>query len=545
MRVLVAPDKFRGTLSASAAASAIGRGWQRGDPAAHVTLLPMADGGEGTLDVLVEALHGETVEVAVTGPFGEPLSAPFGLVVADGVRTGVVEMARASGLALVGRAHPDPKAATTRGTGELIVAAVHSGIERLLVTVGGSATNDGGAGMAQALGFRLLDADGRDLGPGGGELLRLARIDAAGADPATRGIDVIVATDVDNPLTGPEGASATYGPQKGATPADVDLLDRGLSRLAAIVRRDLGADVERLPGGGAAGGLAAGLVAFCGARLQRGATVVMDAVGFAAVLRNADLVVTGEGSFDAQSLRGKAPGAVLAAAREAGVQAIVLCGRSSAVPAGLRVVSLAERFGLGTAFGLPRESLETLAAEVAAETAGTSAGGGPEGGPAGPGRGGLMSKAIGRFEAAAAQTGLPLEILRFPEGTRTAADAARAIGCDVGQIVKSLVFVADGEPFLALTSGANRADTARLAALLGAQEVRRADADEVRAATGFAIGGTPPFGHPRALTVLIDRDLTAFDEVWAAAGTPDAVFRLSSADLVGASGGRVEDFAAR
>jgi prolyl-tRNA editing enzyme YbaK/EbsC (Cys-tRNA(Pro) deacylase) len=156
-----------------------------------------------------------------------------------------------------------------------------------------------------------------------------------------------------------------------------------------------------------------------------------------------------------------------------------------------------------------------------------------------------MSKAIGRFEAAAANSGVRLEIVRFPEGTRTAADAAQAIGCDVGQIVKSLVFVADGEAFLALTSGANRADTARLAALLGATSVRRADADEVRAATGFAIGGTPPFGHPQVLPVLIDRDLATFDEVWAAAGTPDAVFRLSPGDLIAASGGRVVDFAVR
>jgi glycerate kinase len=348
-----------------------------------MTLLPMADGGEGTLDVLLTELKGERFEVEVTGPLGEPVWAPFGVVVVDGVRTGVVEMATASGLALVGRDRRDPAGATTRGTGELIGAAMRAGIERLVVTVGGSATNDGGAGMAQALGFRLLDAGGYELGPGGAELIRLDRIDATSADPGLRHIGVIVATDVDNPLTGPEGASATYGPQKGATDVDVELLDRALQRFADVVRRDLGIDIEDLAGGGAAGGLGAGMVAFCGARLQPGAGVVMDAVGFGSRLRDADLVVTGEGSFDAQSLRGKAPGAVLAAARDAGVPGVVLCGRSSAVPAGLRVASLADRFGLAAALDRPRETLEALAAEVAAEMTGTDIAPDPAG--AGPG----------------------------------------------------------------------------------------------------------------------------------------------------------------
>ena len=366
VRVLVAPDKFRGTLSASDAAAAIARGWQRGDPGAAVVPLPLADGGEGTLDVLLLALHGEAIDTQVTGPFGEPVRARFGLVDVAGVPTAIVEMALASGLALVPPGAGDPKVTTTRGTGELILAAARAGARRILVTVGGSATNDAGAGMAQALGFRLLDAGGDGLGPGGAELLRLERIDGSGVEPVLADVGVVVATDVTNPLTGPEGASATYGPQKGAAPEDVELLDRALARFADVVRRDLGVDVRDLPGAGAAGGLGAGLVAFLGAKLQEGARVVMDAVGFDARLRAADLVVTGEGSFDEQSLHGKAPGAVLAAARAAGAAAVVLCGVATVAPPGIRVASMVDRFGREAAIERPSETLEALAEGVAA-----------------------------------------------------------------------------------------------------------------------------------------------------------------------------------
>ncbi len=364
MRVLVAPDKFKGTLTAAEATEAIARGWRRTDPAATVTPLPLADGGEGTLDAILAALSGDAFQAVVTGPLGDPVVARYGVVEAVAGPTGVVEMAEASGMTLIPEHRRDPRVATTRGTGELILAAVARGAGHILVCIGGSATNDGGAGMGQALGYRLLDGEGRDLEPGGAALLRLDRIEGSRRRPEIDGLDVVVASDVDNPLTGSRGASAIYGPQKGATPADVDLLDRALRRFAEVIRRDLGVDVERIAGGGAAGGLGAGLVAFLGARLQSGADTVMGAVGFDALLRDADVVVTGEGSFDEQSLQGKAPGAVVDAAARAGIPAIVLCGRSAVAPAGVVVLSLVERYG-EEGLTHPAEALERLAGDAA------------------------------------------------------------------------------------------------------------------------------------------------------------------------------------
>ncbi len=366
-RVLVAPDKFKGTLAAREAGEAIARGWRRGDPSAAVDVVPVADGGEGTVDALVAALGGSIVTARVTGPLGEAVDADFGLVQPAGAPLGVVEMASASGLSLVPENARDPIRATTRGTGELILAAAARGVRRVLVCVGGSATNDGGAGMAQALGFRLLDAGGADLAPGGGELRRLDRIDASGVAAAIGPIRFEAAVDVDNPLIGPTGASAVYGPQKGASPRDVETLDRALERFAAVVRRDLGVDVARMAGAGAAGGLGAGLVAFLEATLRPGAEVVMEAIGLEARIRASDLVVTGEGSFDAQSLHGKAPSAVLEAAARAGVAAIVFCGRADTRPEGVEVHSLVERFGERAAVERTAACLEQLAADVAAE----------------------------------------------------------------------------------------------------------------------------------------------------------------------------------
>jgi glycerate kinase len=372
VRVLVAPDKFKGTLSASEAAEAIARGWVRGDPRAEPVLVPMADGGEGTLDVLVEALAGTEVPLRVTGPLGDPVDARYGLVTAGGRPTAVVEMAAASGLGLVPADRRDPTITSTRGTGELILAAAGAGAERILVAVGGSGTNDAGAGMAQALGVRLMDERGEELGPGGAELLRLDRIDARGLVPVLRGTEVVVATDVDNPLVGSHGASAVYGPQKGATPADVRLLDRALGRFARIAARDLGVDVADLPGAGAAGGLGAGLVVFLGASLVRGAEVVAEAVDLERRIDSADAVVTGEGSFDAQSLRGKAPGVVVRMALRSGIRPVVLCGVAdgSGATDGLVVASMADRFGKEAALGRPAETLEALATEVGAGFAG-------------------------------------------------------------------------------------------------------------------------------------------------------------------------------
>ena len=365
MRVLVAPDKFKGTLTAEQAAEAIARGWRRGDPNAEVEMVPMADGGEGTLDALVAALGGERFTEKVSGPLGDSVRAEFAMVAAEAGPLGVVEMARASGLELIAPTRRDPKHTTTRGTGELILAACRRGAGRVLVCIGGSATNDGGAGMAQAVGVRLLDSGGRDIGAGGEALLDLAAIDVRGLDPSVRAASFVVATDVDNPLVGPQGAAAVYGPQKGASPEDVVLLDKALGHLAAVIYRDLALDVRNVPGAGAAGGLGGGLMAFLGARLRPGVDVVMEAVRLQERMEKAHVVVTGEGMFDEQSLHGKAPAGVLRAAQELRVQAVVLCGQKRADPPGARVFSLAERFGLEPSMERTATLLEDLAAEVA------------------------------------------------------------------------------------------------------------------------------------------------------------------------------------
>ncbi len=365
MRVLVAPDKFRGTLSAAEAARAIAAGWRRVRPSDRVEEVPMADGGEGTLDALLSVLGGERRRVRVRGPLGDPVDAAFGLTAERPARA-VVEMAAASGLALVSEPRRDPLRASTYGTGELIRAACRAGAREVIVGLGGSATTDGGAGMAQALGIRLLDAEGREVGSGGGgALVQLAGIDAGGLDPDVRRARFVAACDVEAPLTGPGGAAAVFGPQKGASRADVEVLDRALAHLAAIIHRDLGLDLRDVPGAGAAGGLGAGLVAFLGAHLRPGVGVVMEAVGLPARIEAADLVITGEGSFDAQSLLGKVAGGVIRAAREVGVPVVVLCGRSEVGVDGVVVESLVERVGEDRARVDARIALEDLAASVA------------------------------------------------------------------------------------------------------------------------------------------------------------------------------------
>jgi glycerate kinase len=365
MRVLVAPDKFRGTLTARQAAEAIETGWRRARPDDVVDLVPMADGGEGTLDALVDAQGGRLVATTATGPLGDPVDAAFGIVeTADGL-TGVVESARASGLALLGEGRRDPLRTTTRGTGELILAALEAGARRVVVCLGGSATNDGGVGMAAALGIRFLDVHGRDVADGGAALLDLARIDGRGQHPAVAGATFLGATDVENPLCGPAGASHVYGPQKGASPDDVFLLDRALAHLAAVVQHDLGIALKDEPGAGAAGGLGFGLLAFCGARLRRGVDVVMEAVDLGDRMEGAALVITGEGSLDTQSLYGKVPAGVIRLAELHSVPVAVLCGRSEVTPDGVTVRSLVDRVGDEAALGDARRSLELLASELA------------------------------------------------------------------------------------------------------------------------------------------------------------------------------------
>jgi glycerate kinase len=324
MRVVVAPDKFKGSLSAPEVARALARGVKSAVPNAKIDEVPMADGGEGTVEALVVATGGSFRSVRVRGPLGAPVDARFGLLGTG--ETAVIEMAAATGLVLVPGDQRDPLKTTTRGTGELILAAIEAGARRVIVGIGGSATNDGGAGLAEALGYRLLDAEGAEIGPGGGSLDRLDRIDARGRDPRLDGVEVAVACDVDNPLCGPRGASAIFGPQKGATPEMVATLDRNLAHLARIVERDLGVSIRDLPGAGAAGGLGGGLVAFASGRLEPGVELVIRAVGLEERLRGADLCLTGEGAIDGSSAFGKTAVGVARLARKLGCPTIAVVG---------------------------------------------------------------------------------------------------------------------------------------------------------------------------------------------------------------------------
>jgi glycerate kinase len=366
MRVLVCPDKFRGTLTARQAAEAIERGWRRARPDDDVELVPLADGGEGTLDALVPQDEGRRIRVRATGPLGDPVDAEVGV---RGT-VGVVEMARASGLGLLAPERCDPRRTTTRGTGELMAAVVAERVATLLVCLGGSATNDGGVGMAVALGARFLDAPGNAIGDGGEGLLDLATIDVRPVRASLGQVDVIGVTDVDNPLCGPTGASAVYGPQKGASPDDVMLLDRALGHLAAVAARDLGVDLSHEPGAGAAGGLGFGLMAFAGGRLRPGVEVVMKATDLERRLRRADLVITGEGSLDEQSLRGKVPAGVLRVAEIARVPVAITCGVASVHPDSAIVRTLVDRVGRAAAVSDASRSLALVAEELAAEVAG-------------------------------------------------------------------------------------------------------------------------------------------------------------------------------
>jgi len=342
------------------------RGARSARPDARITCLPLADGGEGTLDVL-EAAGGTVRRHWVTGPLGEPVRAGF-LLRRD--RTAVVEMAQAAGLLLVPRARRDPVRATTFGVGELVAAALAARARRIVVTVGGSATVDAGAGLAEALGARLLDAGGRSIPPGGLGLLRLAHLDVTAVRRRLRGVSVLGATDVRSPLLGPRGARL-YTAQKGATPAQMRLLDRALATFARVVRRDLGRDVARMPGGGAAGGLGAGLVAFLGAKLVPGADTIFDLLGLDAALRHADLVLTGEGSLDAQTAQGKLVARVAAHAGRYRVPVLAFAGRVVVPPPAVKALGLAGAWGLMERGVSERESCRKAAALLEARVADT------------------------------------------------------------------------------------------------------------------------------------------------------------------------------
>ncbi|NLW06729.1 MAG: glycerate kinase [Clostridia bacterium] len=324
-RVIIAPDSFKESLSAPEVAAAIAKGIQRAFPEVETVAVPMADGGEGLTETLVAATGGSLKKARVTGPLGTPVEACWGIL-GDG-HTAVVEMAQASGLPLVPRDKRNPLVTTTYGTGELIREALEAGCRRLVVGIGGSATNDGGAGMAQALGVKLLDSDGKAIPHGATGLEQLDRIDISALDHRLKEVEIQVACDVDNPLCGPRGASAVYGPQKGATPEMVSRLDEALAHLAAIIERDLGKDIREIPGAGAAGGLGAGLMAFLDANLRRGIDLVIETLDLEKIMASgADLVITGEGEINYQTAYGKVPIGVARVAAKYNLPVVALVG---------------------------------------------------------------------------------------------------------------------------------------------------------------------------------------------------------------------------
>ncbi len=324
MKVVIAPQSFKGSVSGPMAAKAIDEGLRKVFPQAETVLVPVADGGDGTLEALVKTTSGQTFSSRVLGPLRNSVNARWG-VMGDG-KTAVIEMAQASGLVLVPFASRNPKHTTTHGTGQLIKLALNRGYRRIIVGMGGSATNDGGAGMAWALGARFRDKEGQPLPPGGAALASLASIDLTRLHPALKDTEVIAASDVDNPLCGPTGASAVYGPQKGATVKTVEELDKALERYASVIKATLGQDVANRPGAGAAGGMGAGLMAFANGEVRSGIDIVCEVLDFDKHLKGADLVITGEGRLDASTAYNKAPVGVARRAAARGIPVIALAG---------------------------------------------------------------------------------------------------------------------------------------------------------------------------------------------------------------------------
>ncbi|WP_342416053.1 glycerate kinase [Paenibacillus sp. FSL R10-2782] len=321
---VLAPDSFKESMTAKEVCIAMEKGLRKVYPAANYVHVPMADGGEGTVQSLVDATGGQLRYIEVTGPLGEPVTAAYGLL-GDGT-TAAIEMASASGIHLVNKDNKNPLKTTTYGTGELIRECLNQGIRKIIIGIGGSATNDGGTGMAEALGVRFLDAKGNTLPRGGGSLGELACIDISFLDERLQQVQLIVACDVTNPLCGAHGASHVFGPQKGATPEMVQQLDANLAHYADVVKRQLGKDVRDLPGAGAAGGLGAGLLIFTQAALQKGIEIVIEYTGLKQKLANADIVFTGEGGIDFQTKFGKTPYGVAQAAKQSGKKVIAVAG---------------------------------------------------------------------------------------------------------------------------------------------------------------------------------------------------------------------------
>lgn len=368
-RVLLAPDKFKGTLTAAEVAAHLEAGLRSVVPDLEVAVVPVADGGDGTL-AAAEAAGFERVQVRATGPTGMPCWAAYG-------RRGdeaVVELAEVSGLARLGEGELAPLTATSRGTGDLVAAALDAGCRRVVVGIGGSASTDGGAGLLQGLGARISGRRGRALHAGGGPLVEAVSLDLSELHPGLAEAELVVACDVDNPLTGPSGAAAVYGPQKGATPEDVQALDVALSAWADVVARATGRDLRDLPGAGAAGGVGFALLAVLGARVQPGADLVAELTGLPDAVCSADLVVTGEGSLDEQTLHGKAPAAVAALARDKGVPVVAVAGRVALDQPALRAAGVGAAYALlaeaadeREAFERPGPLLERIGARIARE----------------------------------------------------------------------------------------------------------------------------------------------------------------------------------
>jgi len=322
MKIVVAPDSFKGSLTAIEVSDAIEQGIREIFPEAEIVKIPMADGGDGTVQCLVNTTGGKILREKVTGPLGDEVLAHYGIL--GDKKTAVIEMAEASGLTLVPENKRNPLITTTYGTGQLIKAALDQGCRKMIIGIGGSATNDGGAGMVQALGVKLLDQEGEEIGFGGRELKKIYQIDISYLDNRISDTKVLVASDVINPLCGPKGASRIYGPQKGATPEVIEELDESLAYFAEIIKRDLNKDVKDIPGAGAAGGLGASLIAFLDAELRPGIEIIIEVVKLEQAIKDADLVITGEGKIDSQTIYGKAPIGVAKIAKKYNIPVIAV-----------------------------------------------------------------------------------------------------------------------------------------------------------------------------------------------------------------------------
>lgn len=365
-RYLCAPDSFKESLTAMEAARAMAQGIENADHDAEVRCLPMADGGEGTARALVDATGGLMRAVPVHDPLGRPVEGHFGLL-ADGT-TAVVETAEASGLALLEAKERNPLIASSYGTGELMLAAVRSGAKRIIVGLGGSATNDAGAGLLQALGVRLLDKNGNDLAHGGAALANLTTIDISTMDPALKNVAITAACDVTNPLTGPTGASAVFGPQKGASKDDVATLDAALAHFAQVIDSQLGVAVNDVPGAGAAGGIGAALKGFLNAEFRPGIAIVIEQSGLDAAAQWADVVFTGEGSIDFQTKFGKTPAGVAETAKRHGKPVIAVAGHIGTGIDELHEVGIDAVFGIAPGAASLSELLADAAANVTRTT---------------------------------------------------------------------------------------------------------------------------------------------------------------------------------